>query len=433
MTDSPILRAALDYHARGWSIIRMSMAQKRPAHKWKRYQDCQMTEANVRRQFGSGTGGIGVIFGEVSGWLASRDFDDMPAYEAWAARHSSLAGTLPTVETRRGRHVYCRTTQAAIGQLRQRLGKSGTGAIACGDGELRAGVGCYSVLPPSRHPSGHEYRWLIPLPDGPLPEVDLPAAGFVPDPMLATVSTESNGEHGGLLRTTEAMKSGFGGSGHCDQPALSNGSVLSVPLCRTDDLLAQIDRAVCESLPAGPGRRNEQVFALARALKAIPVLADATARDLRPAVRRWHELALPVIGTKPFEETWIDFLRAWPKVKFPKGAEPIARLFAAASQMPLPAGALEYEQPAVRLLVALCREIQRSAGEQPFYLSCRTAGRMLKVDHSTAARWLFLLVQDGVLVEVSKGSQSTKRASRYRYVGELWAPPPPASMPAVGT
>ena len=62
------------------------------------------------------------------------------------------------------------------------------------------------------------------------------------------------------------------------------------------------------------------VFELARALKAIPALADAEARDSRDPVRRWHERALPIIGTKPFDETWADFVTAWPRVKHPKGS-----------------------------------------------------------------------------------------------------------------
>ena len=38
----------------------------------------------------------------------------------------------------------------SVATLREALGNpEGTGHIDCGDGELRAGVGCYSVLPPS--------------------------------------------------------------------------------------------------------------------------------------------------------------------------------------------------------------------------------------------------------------------------------------------
>jgi hypothetical protein len=44
----------------------------------------------------------------------------------------------------------------------------------------------------------------------------------------------------------------------------------------------------------------------------------------------------------------------------------------------------------------------------------------LGVDHSTANRWLFLLASEaeGVLRLDSKGSQQSRRASRYRYLSD---------------
>jgi hypothetical protein len=46
-------------------------------------------------------------------------------------------------------------------------------------------------------------------------------------------------------------------------------------------------------------------------------------------------------------------------------------------------------------------------------LSCHTAGHLLAVDHTTAWRWLFLLLHDGILEEVEKGDRRKRRASRY--------------------
>ena len=54
-----------------------------------------------------------------------------------------------------------------------------------------------------------------------------------------------------------------------------------------------IEKVLVESLPSGVGKRNRQVFELARVLKAIPALADmpVDAIDtLEPYVRRWHNL-----------------------------------------------------------------------------------------------------------------------------------------------
>ena len=183
MSSESMLEAALAYRRRGWSIVPMRMAAKLPARKWKCFQSAPATESALRAWFGGDSGyGAAVVFGEVSGGLASRDFDTMTAYESWASRHPDLAQSLPTVVTRRGRHVYFRAMPECVSKLRELIGKpGGTGAIACGDGELRVGVGCYSVLPPSVHPSGHVYQWAIPLTDE-LPVIDLMGAGFVEIP-----------------------------------------------------------------------------------------------------------------------------------------------------------------------------------------------------------------------------------------------------------
>jgi hypothetical protein len=180
-----------------------------------------------------------------------------------------------------------------------------------------------------------------------------------------------------------------------------------------------IEQAIIASLPAGPGRRHQMVFNLARALKSIPALCDAEPRELKPFVRRWHALARPMIRTQAFEETWIDFLYAWPRVKFPKGAEPMVEVMERVRVADMPAEALQFEQEEVRLLVAICRELQRSSGGQPFFLSCRTAGQLLEVNHKQAWRWLFLLVEEGILRVVRKGQQGSGRATRFCYQAEL--------------
>jgi len=402
------LEVALLYHGLGLCIIPIATRTKEPPRgiAWKAHQTTRPTEEKLRRWFGNGKGhGLAVVLGEVSGGLLCRDFDDMGAYERWATEFPDLAKILPTVETGRpGRHVYCR---GDVAQIRE-ASRSGAGIIDLGDGEMR-GAGGYCLLPPSRHPGGHVYRWLIPL-NSAVPFLDLRACGFLKD-RRATESTERTEDDGGQQRTTEAISAEVGGLNKTT--SMTPGDVDP----SANDRLA-VERAVRESLPARAGRRNRQVFELARALKAIPWLADADPRDLEVVVREWHRQALPFIGTKPFEETWIDFLRGWPRIKYPKGSEPMAKVFAQALEANPPAVAERYEQPQLKLLVSLCRELQRGAGDGPFYLSVRTAAGLLGVDISTASRWLFVLSQDRILDIVSRGNQRERKASRYRYVAD---------------
>ena len=86
---------------------------------------------------------------------------------------------------------------------------------------------------------------------------------------------------------------------------------------------------------------------------------------------------------------------------------------------PPPQAALKYEGQGLRSLTALCRELQHTSGDKPFYLGCRTAARLLSPyadrddgthDHVKAWRWLTLLVHKRDLVETEKGDK--RRASR---------------------
>jgi hypothetical protein len=164
------------------------------------------------------------------------------------------------------------------------------------------------------------------------------------------------------------------------------------------------------------------VFELARTLKSLPLFADADPRDLRAIVREWHRRALPKIRTKEFEETWIDFLKAWPRVRYAKGTEPMMQTFrrAVESEPPRIAVAKYPENPKLQILVALCRELQRAGGMEPFYLSCRTAGGLFSVSHTEAGRWFFLLESDGILEVVAKGGtqKNPRNATRFRYMGD---------------
>lgn len=151
-------------------------------------------------------------------------------------------------------------------------------------------------------------------------------------------------------------------------------------------------------------------------MKGISDLRDAAPMALEPYLRQWHRQSLPVIGTKPYEETLVDFLSAWPRVRFPGGAEPMQEVLARAKAATVPAEALEFEQHKLRLLVALCRELQATVGDAPFFLASRTAAKLLDVPPAQAWRWLFLLEQKGILLVVERGSRNTNRASRFRYV-----------------
>jgi hypothetical protein len=412
--NSGMLNLALHYLTRGWSLIPIKAGTKnQPCCKWKRFQTEAADELQLRKWFGNGrASNVAIVLGAVSGGLVCRDFDTMEAYDRWAADHPDLAPLLPTVATSRGRQVYFRAAPADLFFVDLRM------IDPPEDGEYRGDSGHYCLLPPSQHPDGPIYRWLVPLPDGEIPFVaDVRAAGLLPSHVTesteGTETTESTEDNGGVQRQLEECV--------CEKPPhTSNCSVLSVLSVTSDEKDDEIDRAILETIPSGIGRRNRQVFELPRALKAIPRLADAPVDAMKPHVRRWHRIGLEkaVIGTEPFDEAWIDFLHAWPKVKFPRGKEPMIAILERAKHSPPPAVAQNYEGDGLRLLIAICRELQCASGNKPFYLACRTAATLLDLGengHVKAWRWLTLLVHDGVIEAVKRGERGKRRASRFRY------------------
>jgi len=167
------------------------------------------------------------------------------------------------------------------------------------------------------------------------------------------------------------------------------------------------------TLPLDVGQRNKCLFEFARYLRGK--MPNATRQQLRAEVTRWHELALPVIGTKDFSTTWVDFQNAWEKVRHPYGMTMQTIIAGVDHATPLPNGVetLGYGNTSTHL-VRLCMALQSHHGDEPFFISARVAGEVLNVHFTDASKMLSALVSDGVLALVSRGSGRV--ASRYRFV-----------------
>ena len=346
------------------------MNGKKAACKWKKYQTQRPDLSQAQQWFSNGQyKGIGVVLGEVSGHLACRDFDDPEAYKQWAKNFPELSRELPTVKTGRGYHVYftCRLskTQKFV------------------DGELRGEKGL-CVLPPSKHDNGKKYQWFVPLPKGQITAVDPEISGLIPQQ--------------GLQKKTEENR-----STQRHSEAISVFSIISKK---------ELENAFCVTLPTNVRQRNAKIFQFARALKGIPALANVDPKSLKPYVKEWHKRA-STLCKDPFETTWFDFLYGWGRVKIPMNLN----LLEVAMKLGKQNCVLEpeYEQKPLRDLVALCRGLQAITGDEPFFLSVWTAGRVLGVSHKTAWKWLKGIELDGWIKTEVKGN--SRKATRYRYVG----------------
>jgi len=178
--------------------------------------------------------------------------------------------------------------------------------------------------------------------------------------------------------------------------------------------VVSVSRLIQQTQPLKAGQRTRCIFKLARALKFMPGAA-ADPAVFRNDIRQWHRLALPIIGTKDFDTSWSDFLRAWERARTPPGAV-VIQAMKHADLADDPPCAQNYDHPQTIRLIKLCRELQRIAGDDPFFLSCRDAGRMIGMDHATAADRLNMLIADKVLLLVQR--QTERRARRYHFIGE---------------
>ena len=142
-------------------------------------------------------------------------------------------------------------------------------------------------------------------------------------------------------------------------------------------------------------------------------------QDQLTIVQDWYRQALPTIRTKDFTTTWSDFTIPWNRVKVPKGVQ-FAEVLGSANSNPIPRAALAYDLPAMQHLVALCSALQAHHGpSRAWPLSCRLAGSSIGVAHDTTARYLKLLVADGVLELIAEaGPKGSERAREYRYIAD---------------
>ena len=154
MPELSSLEAALQYLARGWSVIPVRPREKRPLIRWQPYQEKQPSEDEVTAWFTAHPdANVGIVTGAKSG-LVVLDVD--PAHGGddslidLESRHGALPDTVEAQTGGGGRHLYFRHPG---GVVPNKVGLA-PGIDLRGDGGL-------IVAPPSTHPSGRRYVWEV--------------------------------------------------------------------------------------------------------------------------------------------------------------------------------------------------------------------------------------------------------------------------------
>jgi len=112
----------------------------------------------------------------------------------------------------------------------------------------------------------------------------------------------------------------------------------------------------------------------------------------------------------------MELLSRYKDVKFPLGTgNSLNEAYERARTNPSPPEADLVNGPERKLLVSLCAELQKQAGNNPFFISTRDCGRLLSRPWNTMATWLNAFTVLGIITPVEKAKRSTFRATRFRY------------------
>lgn len=184
--------------------------------------------------------------------------------------------------------------------------------------------------------------------------------------------------------------------------------------------IASLTEAVEIAHTAGYG--EDCLFVLARAIKAF----EATRGEPLPEAERtnafnlwWAQAEARLTGdaVAVYEEYLLEFLMTYEKVRAPLGANHLQEAIRRATCNPPPPEADRFaNSPGLQQLVAVCYQLHRLAGGNPFFLSVRSAARILDTrDPHRASKLLMGLAKFGILEIVAMGQPGSKKATRFRY------------------
>jgi hypothetical protein len=179
----------------------------------------------------------------------------------------------------------------------------------------------------------------------------------------------------------------------------------------SDDLVAKV-------APTDFRQNNGSLFKLARLVRDYEAAKGqvATKQELQFVFDRWCVVARR-FWRHTRDDYWAEFLEAYYYARIGLDQDPLKRALTQVRTMPLPE-VTGFSDERVRLLAAICREMQGLVGNSSFFLPTRKLGELLGAPYSTIARWLVNLDVLGVIRlapgEVRK--HGGKRCPRYHYV-----------------
>jgi hypothetical protein len=365
--------------------------------RWKNLTSAKMKDPRYLKLFTKKIN-VGIAQGAVSNGLCSIDIDVDDEVEGFIALNPKLAHSLRS-KGARGCNIWFRVPSDLPDT------KKITTIAGQKWGELRAN-GSQTIIY-GKHPSGCEYRLIVEAPPVEIAIKEIQWPDHVRNP-------SSTNESNRLISQTCTEETDDTEVTKDTQDTEASQEIVDTPDCT----FAGIEDAVNFALPSEKHTNHDHLFRLARAVKTLEKhQGHSFSTDERRAIfGSWYDKARPYLREDQSKEAYmIEFLNAYKAAKFPIGAAD-SEAWLTALRNPLPTDFLpHFAQPDIRLVIGFCVELQRNAGNNPFFLSCRTLQKFLKHNtHTTAASWLRALVADEFLHEVEKGNATTGKASRYK-------------------
>jgi hypothetical protein len=176
------------------------------------------------------------------------------------------------------------------------------------------------------------------------------------------------------------------------------------------DLISQI-------APTDYCQNNASLFKLARMVKSYEnaVGRMATQEELELVFDRWSAIATDfwTYGLTR-DDYYAEFLELYGYAR--TGLNPIEVALSRAKAGPLPE-VQGFTDECIRLLAAICREMQKITGTTPFFIPTRKLGKLLGVHYTRVARWLRAFEVVGI-IRLAPGEirrQGGNRCPRYYY------------------
>jgi hypothetical protein len=331
---------------------------------------------------------IGVALGAASNGLVTIDVDNDNQVEPLLETNPLLRNTLRTA-AERGCNIWlrCASQYPPSCKLTDRVGNTIGEWRADGSQTIIAGI----------HPSGVRYRFVV---EKPVITIDYKDIIWPDNFILPPHATESKRVRG-VRREGEKEVVCVGDAGRQIQTFLGG-----------NDLIAQI-------APTDYHQNNTSLFKLARLVKSYENATgrSATELELEFVFDRWSLVARRFWRTGlTRDDYYAEFLEVYAYARIGLDANPIELALSRAKAAPLPQ-LQGFTDERIRLLAAICREMQVLIGDNSFFLPTRKLGDILGVHWTLAARWLRALevLDIAYLAPGEVRRRGGNRSPRYNY------------------